>query len=44
MDALQLFDRVSVDFANREVRLLRPGRSDLTRSRMAAGGRWREAA
>lgn len=29
MDALQLFDRVSVDFANRRVRLMRPGRSDL---------------
>lgn len=29
MDALQLFDRVSVDFANRRVRLLRPGRSAL---------------
>jgi predicted aspartyl protease len=28
MDALQLFDRVSVDFANRKVRLLQPGRSD----------------
>ncbi|MDB5669131.1 MAG: hypothetical protein JWO25_90 [Alphaproteobacteria bacterium] len=28
MDALKLFDRVSVDFANREVRLLAPGRSD----------------
>ncbi|MDB5670627.1 MAG: hypothetical protein JWO25_1586, partial [Alphaproteobacteria bacterium] len=24
----KLFDRVSVDFANREVRLLAPGRSD----------------
>jgi len=28
MDTLQLFDRVSVDFANRRVRLLRPGRSE----------------
>ena len=39
MDALKLFDRVSVDFANREVRLLRPGRSNLDRTRMAAGER-----
>jgi predicted aspartyl protease len=30
MDALQLFDRVSVDFANRRVRLLRPDSSMLT--------------
>ena len=29
MDALKLFDRVSVDFANRRVRLLSPGRSAL---------------
>jgi hypothetical protein len=28
MDALMLFDRVSVDFAKREVRMLRPGRSE----------------
>jgi predicted aspartyl protease len=28
MDALKLFDRVSVDFANRRVRLLGPGRSE----------------
>jgi predicted aspartyl protease len=28
MDALKLFDRVSVDFANRRVRLLAPGRSE----------------
>jgi predicted aspartyl protease len=44
MDALQLFDRVSVDFANREVRLLRPGRSDLNGTRMANGPRGRAAA
>ena len=29
MDTLKLFDRVSVDFANRRVRLLRPGSSAL---------------
>jgi len=28
MDALRLFERVSVDFANRKVKLLPPGRSD----------------
>jgi hypothetical protein len=28
MDAMKLFDRVSVDFANRRVRLLAPGHSD----------------
>jgi predicted aspartyl protease len=28
MDALKLFDRVSVDFANRRVRLLAPGRTE----------------
>ena len=31
MDALQLFDRVSVDFANRRLRLLVPDRSELSR-------------
>jgi predicted aspartyl protease len=37
MDALKLFDRVSVDFANRRVRLLRPDRSELrSETRMAA--------
>jgi predicted aspartyl protease len=44
MDALKLFDRVSVDFANREVRLLRPGRSNLDRTRMAVGGQAKTAA
>jgi predicted aspartyl protease len=38
MDALQLFERVSVDFANREVRLLRPSDSQGT-----ATGRFAEA-
>jgi hypothetical protein len=34
--ALQIFDRVSVDFASRRVRLLRPGRSGLNeKGRMA---------
>jgi predicted aspartyl protease len=39
MDALQLFERVSVDFSNREVRLLAPGKSDLGRNWMAGAGR-----
>ena len=30
MDALKLFDKVSVDFANKKVRLLSPGRSDVS--------------
>jgi predicted aspartyl protease len=30
MDALRLFERVSVDFANRKVKLLAPGRSERT--------------
>ncbi|HEX8481746.1 MAG TPA: retroviral-like aspartic protease family protein [Allosphingosinicella sp.] len=37
MDALRLFDRVSVDFANRRVRLLRGSRSHLEGARFAAG-------
>jgi hypothetical protein len=37
MDALRLFDRVSVDFATKKVRFLSPGRSQLeTGSRLAA--------
>ena len=37
MDALRLFDRVSVDFANRRVRMLSPARSEAkTGTRMAA--------
>ena len=36
MDALQLFERVSVDFANRVVKILPPGRSSLeTKARVA---------
>jgi hypothetical protein len=38
MDALKLFERVSVDFANRRVKLLAPGHSRFEPgSRMAAG-------
>ena len=37
MDALQLFDRVSIDFANRRVRLLVPGSSSLDRDIRVAG-------
>lgn len=36
MDALKLFDRVSVDFATRKVRLLPPGMSSLTRETRTA--------
>jgi predicted aspartyl protease len=43
MDALKLFDRVSVDFANREVRLLPPGRSSIE-IRTAANARGRAPA
>jgi predicted aspartyl protease len=42
MDALRLFERVSVDFANRRVTLLAPGRSERapgTRMAMAGTGR-----
>ena len=35
MDALRLFDRVSVDFANRRVRVLLPEESKVARDRMA---------
>ena len=38
MDALRLFERVSVDFANRKVRLLAPGRSEIGTPTMTAGG------
>ncbi|MBV8687819.1 MAG: aspartyl protease family protein [Alphaproteobacteria bacterium] len=36
MDALRLFERVSVDFANRRVRLLAPGRSERAPSTQSA--------
>jgi predicted aspartyl protease len=36
MDALELFDRVSVDFANRRVRMLAPPRSELPRETQVA--------
>ena len=36
MDALRLFERVSVDFANRRVRLLAPGHSERSRATFAA--------
>lgn len=40
MDALKLFERVSVDFGNRRVRLLRPGRSEgMPETRIAHAGR-----
>ena len=40
MDALKLFERVSVDFGNRRVRLLTPGRSEgLPETRVAHVGR-----
>jgi predicted aspartyl protease len=40
MDALKLFDRVSVDFGKRRVRLLMPGRSEgLPETRLAHAGR-----
>jgi len=39
MDALRLFDRVSVDFPNRRVRLLGGSRSQLQGTRFAAAGR-----
>ena len=37
MDALQAFDRVSIDFANRNVRFLMPGDSQTTTSPQLAG-------
>jgi predicted aspartyl protease len=36
MDALQMFERVSVDFANRKVWMLAPGRSDLKNGSLLA--------
>jgi predicted aspartyl protease len=40
MDALQLFERVSVDFANRKVKILLPGRSGMqVNTRVARAGR-----
>lgn len=39
MDVLRLFNRVSVDFPNRRVRLLLPGRSDSFAPSRLAGGR-----
>jgi len=39
MDALHLFDRVSVDFANRRVRILLPEDSQLMGTQMAGAGR-----
>ena len=44
MDALRLFERVSVDFPNRRVRLLPPATSELGRTRLArwhSGPMWR---
>jgi predicted aspartyl protease len=37
MDALRLFERISVDFANRKVRLLPPARSEIRIPTMTAG-------
>jgi predicted aspartyl protease len=37
MDALKLFERVSVDFPNRTVKLLAPSRSELGGTKLAAG-------
>jgi predicted aspartyl protease len=42
MDVLKLFDRVSVDFPNRRVRLLLPTRSDSVPPARMAGGRARQ--
>jgi predicted aspartyl protease len=38
MDALRLFERVSVDFPNRRVRLLAPGTAERTGTRLALAG------
>ena len=42
MDVLKLFERVSVDFPNRRVRLLLPGRSDSLGTPRLAGGQVRQ--
>jgi hypothetical protein len=41
MDALKLFERVSVDFPNRTVKLLAPARSELDRAVLAGAARGR---
>ena len=43
MDALKLFERVSVDFPNRRVRLLPPGSAERTGTRLARSERTRPA-